>query len=248
MTEHPTHHPATELSGRIHSIQSMGTLDGPGVRFVIFAQGCPLRCKCCHNPDTWDPSGGKTYTPAELVTRALRFKEYFGEDGGVTVSGGEPLLQAEFVTELFKLCHEAGLNTCLDTSGCILTPAVKTLLTHTDRVLLDIKYTTDADYYAYVGCGMATPMAFLDYLTEQSIPATLRQVIIPSVNDTEEQVAALGRIAATHPNVDKVELLPFRKICRVKYDSLGMEFPFAHIPEPTKERMKLLEQALGLNA
>ena len=248
MTEHPTHHPATELSGRIHSIQSMGTLDGPGVRFVIFAQGCPLRCKCCHNPDTWDPSSGKTYTPAELVTRALRFKEYFGEDGGVTVSGGEPLLQAEFVTELFKLCHEAGLNTCLDTSGCILTPAVKTLLTHTDRVLLDIKYTTDADYYAYVGCGMATPMAFLDYLTEQSIPATLRQVIIPSVNDTEEQVAVLGRIAATHPNVDKVELLPFRKICRVKYDSLGMEFPFAHIPEPTKERMQLLEQALGLNA
>ena len=248
MTEHPTHHPATELSGRVHSIQSMGTLDGPGVRFVIFAQGCPLRCKCCHNPDTWDPSSGKTYTPAELVTRALRFKEYFGEEGGVTVSGGEPLLQAEFVTELFKLCHEAGLNTCLDTSGCILTPAVKTLLTHTDRVLLDIKYTTDADYYAYVGCGMATPMAFLDYLTEQSIPATLRQVIIPSVNDTEEQVAVLGRIAATHPNVDKVELLPFRKICQVKYDSLGMEFPFAHIPEPTKERMQLLEQALGLNA
>ena len=248
MTEHPTHHPATELSGRIHSIQSMGTLDGPGVRFVIFAQGCPLRCKCCHNPDTWDPSGGKTYTPAELVTRALRFKEYFGEDGGVTVSGGEPLLQAEFVTELFKLCHEAGLNTCLDTSGCILTPAVKTLLTHTDRVLLDIKYTTDADYRAYVGCGMATPMAFLDYLTEQSIPATLRQVIIPSVNDTEEQVAVLGRIAAAHPNVDKVELLPFRKICQIKYDSLGMEFPFAHIPEPTKERMQLLEQALGANA
>ena len=248
MTEHPSHHPATELSGRIHSIQSMGTLDGPGVRFVIFAQGCPLRCKCCHNPDTWDPNGGKTYTPAELVTRALRFKEYFGKDGGVTVSGGEPLLQAEFVTELFKLCHEAGLNTCLDTSGCILTPAVKTLLTHTDRVLLDIKYTTDADYRAYVGCGMATPMAFLDYLTEQSIPATLRQVVIPTVNDTEEQVAVLGRIAATHPIVDKVELLPFRKICQVKYDSLEMEFPFAHIPEPTKERMQLLEQALELNA
>ena len=246
MTETQANTPAA--LGRVHSIQSMGTLDGPGVRFVIFAQGCPLRCKCCHNPDTWDPSGGKTYTPAELVTRALRFKEYFGEDGGVTVSGGEPLLQAEFVTELFKLCHEAGLNTCLDTSGCILTPAVKTLLTHTDRVLLDIKYTTDADYRAYVGCGMATPMAFLDYLTEQSIPATLRQVIIPSVNDTEEQVAVLGRIAAAHPNVDKVELLPFRKICQIKYDSLGMEFPFAHIPEPTKERMQLLEQALGLNA
>ena len=244
MTEHPTHHPATELSGRIHSIQSMGTLDGPGVRFVIFAQGCPLRCKCCHNPDTWDPSGGKTYTPAELVTRALRFKEYFGEEGGVTVSGGEPLLQAEFVTELFKLCHEAGLNTCLDTSGCILTPAVKTLLTHTDRVLLDIKYTTDADYRAYVGCGMATPMAFLDYLTEQSIPATLRQVIIPSVNDTEEQVAALGRIAAAHPNVDKVELLPFRTLCTSKYEKMGIPFPLADKPQTTPAQIEALLAAV----
>ncbi len=246
MTATHTTETNTGLTGRVHSIQSMGTLDGPGVRFVIFAQGCPLRCKCCHNPDTWDVGGGKIYTPEELVARALRFQEYFGEDGGVTVSGGEPLLQAEFVTKLFALCHEAGLNTCLDTSGCILTPEVKALLAHTDRVLLDIKYTTEADYRAYVGCGMATPMAFLDYLEEQKIPTTLRQVIIPTVNDTEEQVAALGCIAASHANVDKVELLPFRKICQVKYDSLGMVFPFAQMPEPTKEKMKLLEQALGM--
>ena len=242
MMENRDHLPA--VHGRIHSIQSMGTLDGPGVRFVIFTQGCPLRCKCCHNPDTWDTEGGKTYSPADLVTRALRFKEYFGEEGGVTVSGGEPLLQTEFVTELFKLCHEVGLNTCLDTSGCILTPAVKALLSHTDRVLLDIKYTTDADYRAYVGCGMTTPMAFLDYLTEQNLPTTLRQVVIPSINDTPQQVAALGRIANAHPNVDKVELLPFRKICQVKYDSMGLEFPFAHIPQPTGEDMKRLEQIL----
>ena len=179
------------------------------------------------------------------MNRALRFKEYFGEEGGVTVSGGEPLLQTEFVTELFKLCHEAGLNTCLDTSGCILTPAVKGLLTHTDRVLLDIKYTTDGDYYAYVGCGMATPMAFLDYLTEAGIPTTLRQVIIPSINDTPEQVAALGEIVKSHPNVDKVELLPFRKICQVKYDAMGLDFPFAHIPEPAGEEMKRLEGILN---
>ena len=246
MTDTPmTQATAVEPFGRVHSIQSMGTLDGPGVRFVIFAQGCPLRCKCCHNPDTWDPNGGKLYTPSDLVTRALRFKEYFGEEGGVTVSGGEPLLQAAFVTELFKLCHGAGLNTCLDTSGCILTPAVKALLDHTDRVLLDVKYTADADYRAYVGCGMAPPMAFLDYLTEQNIPTTLRQVIIPTVNDTEEQVAALGRIAKSHPNVDKVELLPFRKICQVKYDGMGLDFPFGHLPEPSKDRMKELERVLG---
>ncbi len=233
-------------TGRVHSIQSMGTLDGPGVRFVIFTQGCPLRCKCCHNPDTWDPAGGTVYTPESLVTRALRFKEYFGRDGGVTVSGGEPLLQAEFVTELFSLCHKEGLHTCLDTSGYILTPAVKTLLTHTDRVLLDIKYTTDADYRAYVGCGIATPIAFLDYLETQEIPTTLRQVIIPTVNDTDEQVLELRRIAESHANVDKVELLPFRKICRVKYDSLGMPFPFGHLPEPTRVRMQALERVLRI--
>ncbi len=233
-------------TGRVHSIQSMGTLDGPGVRFVVFAQGCPLRCHCCHNPDTWDTDGGKTYSPEELVTRALRFREYFGKDGGVTVSGGEPLLQAEFVTAFFELCRREGLNTCLDTSGCILTPAVKELLSHTDRVLLDVKYTTDADYRAYVGCGMAAPMAFLDYLDACGIPTTLRQVIIPTVNDTEEQVKALKAIADAHKCVDKVELLPFRKICQVKYDSMGLKFPFAHIPEPTKEQMVRLEQVAGI--
>ena len=114
--------------GRVHSIQSMGTLDGPGVRFVIFTQGCPLRCKCCHNPDTWDFLGGTLYTPEQLVSRALRFRPYFGQDGGVTVSGGEPLMQARFVTELFALCHEKGINTCLDTSGSILNGNVAELL------------------------------------------------------------------------------------------------------------------------
>ncbi len=230
--------------GRIHSIQSMGTLDGPGVRFVIFTQGCPLRCKCCHNPDTWDLDGGKLYTPKELVERASRFKEYFGEDGGVTVSGGEPLLQSAFVTELFKLCHREGLNTCLDTSGCILTDEVKELLAHTDRVLLDLKYTSDSDYRENVGCSLSAPLAFLEYLKEKNIPTTVRQVIIPSVNDTKEQILELRRIVKSHTNVDKVELLPFRKICSIKYDNMGIVFPFSHIPEPTKEQMTQLEQVL----
>ena len=232
------------ITGRVHSIQSMGTLDGPGVRFVIFLQGCPLRCSCCHNPDTWDTDGGKCYTPRELVDRALRFREYFGEDGGVTVSGGEPLLQAEFVADLFGLCREAGINTCLDTSGCILTQEVKVLLAQTDRVLLDIKYTSDADYRANVGCGIETPLAFLDYLDAQGIPTTLRQVIIPTVNDGEEQIHALCKIAEAHTNVDKVELLPFRKICQVKYDQMGIPFPFAHVPEPSRAQMERLERLL----
>ena len=232
------------MTGRVHSIQSMGTLDGPGVRFVVFLQGCPLRCHCCHNPDTWALDGGKVYSAEELVTRALRFREYFGEEGGVTVSGGEPLLQADFVAEFFKLCHEADLNTCLDTSGCVLTPSVKALLSHTDRVLLDIKYTTDEEYRTYVGCGIETPLAFLDYLEREDIATTLRQVTIPSINDRAEQILALKEIAESHKNVDKVELLPFRKICQVKYDNMGMDFPFAHIPEPTKAQMLALEKVL----
>ena len=230
--------------GRVHSLQSMGTLDGPGVRFVVFAQGCPLRCKCCHNPDTWQTDTGKQFTAEELVKRALRFKEYFGNDGGVTVSGGEPLLQTQFVTEFFELCHKSGLNTCLDTSGCILNDNVKKMLEFTDRVLLDIKYTTDKDYRENVGCGMETPMAFLKYLQQNNIKTTLRQVIIPTLNDTKEQVTTLARIAKAHDNVDKVELLPFRKICQVKYDSMGLDFPLSHIPEPTKEQMSILNQVL----
>ena len=231
--------------GRIHSIQSLGTLDGPGVRFVIFTQGCPLRCKCCHNPDTWDTNGGTLYTPEELVSRALRFREYFGEEGGVTVSGGEPLLQATFVTELFALCRKEGLHTCLDTAGCLLNPEVKRLLGFTDRVLLDIKYATDADYRAHVGCGLDAPMAFLSYLAEVGVPTTLRRVIIPTLNDSEEQVLALSRIAAAHPNVDGIELLPFRKICSVKYEKMGIAFPLADLPEPDREKMRKLEALIG---
>ena len=230
--------------GRVHSIQSMGTMDGPGIRFVVFAQGCPLRCKCCHNPDTWDTEGGKQYTAEELAARAVRYREYFGKEGGVTVSGGEPLLQAEFVRELFERCHEQGINTCLDTSGCMLTDSVKAALEVTDRVLLDIKYTTDQLYRENVGCGIQMPLDFLEYLKLKNIPTTLRQVVIPTVNDNEENIAALREIARRCPNVDKVELLPFRKICQVKYDKMGIEFPFAHIDTPTAGRMAELEGML----
>lgn len=230
--------------GRVHSIQSMGTLDGPGVRFVVFLQGCPLRCKCCHNPDTWDFNGGKEYSADELITRALRFREYFGEDGGITVSGGEPLLQTEFVKELFTLAHENGLNTCLDTSGCILNDKVRDLLTVCDRVLLDIKYTSDALYRENVGCSINTPLEFLDYLEGKKIPTTLRQVIIPTKNDDEVNVITLKSLADSHNNVDKVELLPFRKICLVKYGNMGLDFPFSSIPEPSKDHMTHLENLL----
>ena len=232
------------MIGHVHSIQTLGTVDGPGVRFVVFLQGCPLRCRCCHNPDTWAFDGGEEYTAEQLVTKALRYRDYFGKDGGITLSGGEPLMQAAFAREVFSLCHEHGLNTCLDTSGCVMNDDVRALLAVTDRVLLDYKYTDDAAYRENVGCPLSPVAAFLDYLEEQRVPTTLRQVIIPTLNDTPEQVRALKAVADAHPCVDKVELLPFRKLCETKYDSLGIPFPLAHLPEPTRDAMAALGAVL----
>ena len=188
---------------------------------------------------------GKEYSPEEIVSRVVRFKEYFGSEGGITVSGGEPLLQADAVRTLFELCHENAVNTCLDTSGSIMNDKVKALLDVTDRVLLDIKYTDEELYRAHVGCGMQECLEFLDYLSEKNIPVTLRQVIIPGLNDNEENIAKLKEIADSHKNVDKWELLAFRKICQVKYDKLGIEFPFGHISEPTKAKIDELSALLA---
>ena len=234
----------SQITGKIHSIQTLGTLDGPGVRFVVFTQGCPLRCGCCHNPDTRAGDGGKAYTAEQIVNTALRYREYFGKQGGITLSGGEPLLQADFAKKVFEICHEKGINTCLDTSGCILNDSIKSLLSVTDRVLLDIKYTNDEDYLRYAGCTLETVLNFLDYLDKAGVKTTLRQVIIPTLNDAEENVKKLKNIAKAHLCVDKVELLPFKKICQVKYDNMGIDFPFAHLPTPTKKKMEELERAI----
>ena len=232
------------MTGRVHSIQSMGTVDGPGVRYVVFLQGCNLRCACCHNPDTWSTGEGVEYTADEIVSRAERFREYFGREGGVTLSGGEPLLQANFAREVFDRCHKAGINTCLDTSGSLLTDAVKALLDETDRVLLDVKYTTDELYQRYVGCGLKRVLEFLDYLDEKGIATTLRQVVIPGLNDNAENVLRLKAIARAHKCVDKVELLPFRKLCEVKYKAMSIDFPLANVDEPTGEKMNTLRAML----
>ena len=234
------------MNGHVHSIQSLGTIDGPGLRFVVFLQGCNLRCKCCHNPDTWEMQSEKTFTPEEIVKKALNYREYFGEKGGITLSGGEPLLQPEFAYEVFKLCHENGINTCLDTSGSILNNQVKKLLMEADRVLLDIKYTDDALYVENVGCSLDKPMKFLAYLNEQKIPTTIRQVIIPTLNDNEENIEKLNAIVEKYSCIDKIELLPFKKICQTKYDSMNIPFPFAHIDTPAKETMDKLNKLLSL--
>ncbi len=233
------------IKGKIHSIQTMGTLDGPGVRFVAFLQGCNLRCKCCHNPDTWEINVGEEYTADELVSKVLRYTQYFGTDGGVTLSGGEPLLQAKFGYEYFSLCKKHNINTCLDTSGSFFNDDVRRLLSVTDRVLLDIKYTEDELYAENVGCSLSKPLEFLKELDSLKIPTTIRQVIITGINDNKENIIKLKEIALKNECVDKIELLPFKKICQVKYDDMGIVFPFAHIPEPSAQKMEELNKQIA---
>ncbi len=233
------------MIGRLHSVQSLGTVDGPGVRAVAFLAGCPLRCACCHNPDTWDIRGGEEIEASELASRLARFSRYFKNGGGVTLSGGEPLLQAAFSAELFRLLHERGIHTALDTSGCLPIGAeTEKLLAETDYVLLDIKYDGGEDYRRYVGCDIAYPLAFLEYLNEKRIATRIRRVVIPGLNDREENADALAALAARHSCVEEVELLPLRKLCVTKYREMGIPFPLEHVSEPTPESVRALEERI----
>lgn len=233
------------IKGRVSSFQSLGAVDGPGVRFVVFFKGCPLNCLCCHNPETKAFDGGEEFTAEEIVNKALRYKEYFGEKGGITLSGGEPIAQPEFAAEIFRLCKENGIHTCLDTSGYALNNKVKELLRNTDLVLLDIKYTSETDYLKNAGMHYGDALDFLEYLKAQNIPVWIRQVIIPTLNDSKENIFKLREIVKNHPNTEKAELLPFRKLCQTKYDDLKIEFPLKNIPEPTKEKIEELRQILN---
>lgn len=228
------------MTGRIHSFQSLGTVDGPGVRCVVFMQGCPLRCICCHNPDTWDFSGGEETDTDALIKKILRFRNYFGESGGVTVSGGEPLMQAKFVAELFRKLKQNGIHTALDTSGCVFNSDVSELLEYTDLVLLDHKYQTEDDYKQYTGGSLEKTEAFLSELQKRDIHVWFRRVIIPGKSDSEESVKTLNDTANRFPCVKKIELLPFRNLCREKYDSMGIEFPLKDVQSPSDDTMKRL--------
>lgn len=231
------------MRGRLNSIQTLGTVDGPGVRFVLFMQGCPLRCAYCHNPDTWDFDKGEEVEAAEIFEKVKRYREYFGKDGGITVSGGEPTIQADFVRELFVLCKNAGIHTALDTSGCVWNENVEKLLEATDLCLLDYKMCNDADYEKYTRCKKESVDFFLNALQNRNIDTWLRQVIVKGINDTPESVGKLYDVADSHPCVKKVELLKFRKLCAPKYENLGIEFPFGDKPETTETDIKnLLEK------
>lgn len=234
------------VMGYVNSFQSLGAVDGPGIRFVVFMQGCPLRCGCCHNPDTWQINVGERFTPQQVVQMVMKYKPYFGDKGGITISGGEPLLQSKFCRQVFELCLKSGVNTCLDTSGFILDDNVKELLKVTNRVLLDVKYTDETLYNKHVGCDYKKVVEFLEYLNSQNIPTTLRQVIIPTLNDNEQNVYSLRILKNKYPCVDKIELLPFRKVCQVKYDQLKIEFAFKDIPTPDEKTMQELNALIQL--
>ena len=230
------------MQGRIHSFQSLGTVDGPGVRAVVFMQGCPLRCACCHNPDTWDLGGGKLVSAEEIFRKIQRLRAYFGKDGGVTVSGGEPLLQTDFVSELFSLCRADGISCALDTSGCVYNESVEHLLSLTDLVLLDYKYTNDTDYKKYTGMSMQSAEDFLARLDALGKRVWIRQVIIPTLNDSEESVRRIYALSERYSCIEKTELLPFRKLCVEKYRALGIDFPLENIPEASEELIERLKR------
>lgn len=233
------------MKGRIHSFQSLGAVDGPGVRFVVFMQGCALRCAYCHNPDTWDRAGGEEYDAQEVYEKILRYRPYFGETGGVTVSGGEPLLQWEFVAELFRLLRGAGIPTALDTAGQGSLKAARTVLEQTDLVLCDLKFSTEEEYRRRSGGSLAATLDFLKLTQELGIPLWIRHVVVPGLTDGEKQVRRIAAISRRFPNLRKIELLPFRRLCVSKYDAMGIPFPLRDCPECPQAEIEKLSALIG---
>ena len=239
------------MTGRIHSYESFGTVDGPGIRFVIFFQGCPMRCKYCHNPDTWEGKAGREVTAEEAVREALKYKSYFGAKGGVTATGGEPMLQLPFLTELFSLLKEKGIHTCLDTSAAPFPAeedagrsAFDELLKVTDLVLLDIKHIDEEAHKALTGRSGAHAKAFARYLSERGKPIWIRHVLVPGITDDDGALHRLKAFLDTLKTVEKVEVLPYHTLGIAKYRSLGIAYPLEGVPPPEKERIKNAREIL----
>ncbi|HIZ72059.1 MAG TPA: pyruvate formate lyase-activating protein [Candidatus Gallimonas intestinavium] len=239
------------MTGRIHSYESFGTVDGPGIRFVIFFQGCTMRCKYCHNPDTWEVKAGRKVTAEEAVREALKYKSYFGAKGGVTATGGEPMLQLPFLTELFSLLKEKGIHTCLDTSAAPFPAeenadrsAFDALLNVTDLVLLDIKHIDEEAHKALTGRSGAHAKAFARYLSERGKPIWIRHVLVPGITDDDGSLHRLKAFLDTLKTVEKVEVLPYHTLGIAKYRSLGIGYPLEGVQPPDKERIKNAREIL----
>ena len=237
-----------ENYGRIHSIESFGTVDGPGIRYVIFMQGCALRCKYCHNRDTWDVNGGELRSVDDLVNRIESYKAYIlPSNGGVTVTGGEPLLQVKFVTNLFKRLKQQGIHTAIDTSGMFeITDDIKELLKYTDLVLLDIKHINDEKSKDLVGFSNKRELEFARYLSDNNIPIWIRQVLIPGITDDTQDLIDLRMFIKSLRTVEKVEILPYHDMGKHKWTNLGYEYLLENVRPANAEDVKRAKELLGL--
>lgn len=236
------------MIGRIHSLESFGTVDGPGIRFVIFMQGCTLKCKYCHNRDTWPIKAGTETTIDELIKKIVNYKTYMdNSSGGVTVSGGEPLLQAEFVTELFKKLKSLGIHTCLDTAGSIpINPQIKELLKYTDLVLLDIKHIDEKKCIDLTGFSNKNNFDFANYLSNLNIPVWIRQVLIPGYTDDKFDLQKLKEFIDTLKNVQKIEILPYHDLGKFKWEEFGDTYALSDVRIPNQDDIKKAKQILGI--
>lgn len=236
------------IKARIHSFESFGAVDGPGIRFVVFFQGCGLRCKYCHNRDTWPVNSGLEYTSDELISKILRYKNYFTvSGGGVTLSGGEPLLQQDFLLELLPKLKKLGIHTTIDTSGSFpLTDKMKKIIDLTDLFLLDIKCINDDICKDLVGVSNKLELEFARYLSDINKPVWIRQVLVPGITDHEEDLLKLKDFLASLKNVKKVEILPYHDLGRFKWENLGCNYELEDVPNATTEDVARAKKILSL--
>lgn len=229
------------LKGRVHSTESFGTVDGPGIRFVVFFQGCPMRCLYCHNPDTWIPEGGQLRTADELLLEYERNKTFY-RGGGITATGGEPLMQLPFLTELFRKAKEKGIHTCLDTSGILYQKKkdeeYQQLFSCVDLVLLDIKHSSSEEHKKLTGHKNDSVLAFADALEKAGIPMIVRHVIVPGITDSEEELKELGYLLAKYKNLKGLEVLPYHTMGKAKYKELGIPYPLDGVADMDHQKAK----------